>query len=381
MIDVTNGDIIALASAPGFDPNSFVFGISSAEWNGAARRRLPAARRTRPSPGAYPPGSTFKIVHGAGGARGRRRRARATPSTAPASPTLGNRRFHCWKRGGHGTRRPAPQPRRSPATATTTRWRGGSGPTRSRDGAPARARASRHDLPMPAVAEGNMPDASLEEGQRATRPGPTGDSFNYGIGQGFTLASPLQLAVMTARVASGTRGDAAARARRSTAWRSRRGAGGRSASTRSTCTRCATGCTRSRTRAPPTARASSTRRCMMAGKTGTSQVRIITAAERAARRHLERAAALGAARPRALRRLRALRQAALRRRADRRARRRRLGGGGADRARHPAVRALRRAAAARGLSGRAAQGASRSSGAAPKPRPTPAAGAGPRDRA
>jgi len=33
VMDVTNGDIIALASSPGFDPNSFVFGIKSGEWN------------------------------------------------------------------------------------------------------------------------------------------------------------------------------------------------------------------------------------------------------------------------------------------------------------------------------------------------------------
>ena len=51
---------------------------------------------------------------------------------------------------------------------------------------------------------------------------------------------------------------------------------------------------------------------LMAGKTGTSQVRIITAAERAAGRDQERAAAVEPARPRAVRRLRALRQPALR---------------------------------------------------------------------
>ena len=61
----------------------------------------------------------------------------------------------------------------------------------------------RHDLPMPAVSAGNMPDAAWKKEKRE-EPWTTGDSFNYGIGQGFTLASPLQLAVMTARVASGT---------------------------------------------------------------------------------------------------------------------------------------------------------------------------------
>jgi penicillin-binding protein 2 len=56
---------------------------------------------------------------------------------------------------------------------------------------------------MPAVAEGLMPDAAWKVANREEK-WTTGDSFNYGIGQGFTLASPLQLAVYVARVATGT---------------------------------------------------------------------------------------------------------------------------------------------------------------------------------
>ena len=52
-----------------------------------------------------------------------------------------------------------------------------------------------HDLPIPAVSAGNMPDAAWKKAKR-DESWTTGDSFNYSIGQGFTLASPLQLAVM-----------------------------------------------------------------------------------------------------------------------------------------------------------------------------------------
>jgi penicillin-binding protein 2 len=61
----------------------------------------------------------------------------------------------------------------------------------------------RHDLPLQAIAEGNMPDRDWKTANR-NEAWTVGDSFNYGIGQGFTLASPLQLAVMTARLATNT---------------------------------------------------------------------------------------------------------------------------------------------------------------------------------
>ena len=104
-----------------------------------------------------------------------------------------------------------------------------------------------------------MPDAAWKKVNRKEA-WTTGDSFNYGIGQGFTLASPLQLAVMTARVASGT----------AVKPRILRAIDGvpepieapepLGIPRRSTCARCATACSRSPTRAPPSARASSIRR-------------------------------------------------------------------------------------------------------------------------
>ena len=100
VIDVTNGDIVALASAPGFDPNSFVFGIKSGEWNALLNDDYrPLTNKT--ITGTYPPGSTFKICM-----------ALAALEAGVVSPgdgvycggstALGGRRFHCWKRGGHG---------------------------------------------------------------------------------------------------------------------------------------------------------------------------------------------------------------------------------------------------------------------------------------
>jgi penicillin-binding protein 2 len=138
----------------------------------------------------------------------------------------------------------------------------------------------RHDLPIPAVSEGNMPDAEWKKVNRGES-WTAGDSFNYGIGQGFTLASPMQLAVMTARVATGT----------AVKPRILRAVGGvpeavepagpldiplqHLNSVRDGMFEVSNGGTAYRSRiVEPT--------MLMAGKTGTSQVRIITAAERAA---------------------------------------------------------------------------------------------------
>jgi penicillin-binding protein 2 len=61
----------------------------------------------------------------------------------------------------------------------------------------------RHDLPMSAIAEGVMPDKAWKKARHKAE-WRIGDTINAAIGQGYVLTSPLQLAVMTARIASGT---------------------------------------------------------------------------------------------------------------------------------------------------------------------------------
>ena len=61
----------------------------------------------------------------------------------------------------------------------------------------------RHDLPMSAITEGIMPDKAWKQ-ERHQAEWRIGDTINASIGQGYVLTSPLQLAVMTARIASGT---------------------------------------------------------------------------------------------------------------------------------------------------------------------------------
>ncbi|MCB1352499.1 MAG: penicillin-binding protein 2 [Rhodobacteraceae bacterium] len=199
VIDVTNGDIMAIASSPGFDPGSFVFGISSGEWSALMNNdHRPLSNKT--VSGVYPPGSTFKIAVALAALEAGVMRPHETVY-CPGFTQLGRRRFHCWKRGGHGS----VDLRRSLAHSCDCYYyemarRVGA------DGISAMAKklgmGIRHDLPLPAVSEGLMPDRAWKKENRGES-WTTGDSFNYGIGQGFTLASPLHLALMTARVSTG----------------------------------------------------------------------------------------------------------------------------------------------------------------------------------
>ncbi|WP_424932430.1 penicillin-binding protein 2 [Amaricoccus macauensis] len=199
VLNVTNGDIMAIASSPGFDPSSFVFGISSGEWSGLLNDEYrPLSNKT--VSGVYPPGSTFKICVALAALEAGVSNPYETVY-CPGFTQLGRRRFHCWKRGGHGH----VDLRRSLAHSCDCYYyemarRVGA------DNISAMARrlgmGIRHDLPLPAISEGLMPDRAWKKENRGEVWTP-GDSFNYGIGQGFTLASPLHLAIMTARVATG----------------------------------------------------------------------------------------------------------------------------------------------------------------------------------
>ncbi len=199
VMDVTNGDLIAIASAPSFDPNLFVRGISQADYSLLMENdHRPLANKT--VQGAYPPGSTFKMVTAlaaleVGG---------ITPQTrvyCPGYMEFGGRRFHCWKHGGHGTV--------DLETALKVSCDVYFYDVAQRTGIDAIAAMGRrlglgmrHDLPMSAISEGVMPDkAWKQEWHKADWR--VGDTVNASIGQGYVLTSPLQLAVMTARLATG----------------------------------------------------------------------------------------------------------------------------------------------------------------------------------
>ncbi|WP_108257649.1 penicillin-binding protein 2 [Mangrovicoccus ximenensis] len=199
VVDCTNGDIVAAVSSPSFDPNLFVRGISVADYKALTGNKYrPLASKT--VQGTYPPGSTFKMVVALAALEA----GVITPEGTEWCPgylAAGGRRFHCWKSGGHGHVNLVGSIQQS-CDVYYYEIAQKVGIDRIAAMAQRLGLGTRFDLPMSAVSEGIAPNKEWKRksyGQEWL----VGDTLNASIGQGYVLASPLQLAVMTARIASG----------------------------------------------------------------------------------------------------------------------------------------------------------------------------------
>ncbi|MEP2531869.1 penicillin-binding protein 2 [Shimia sp.] len=199
VIDCQNGDLLAVASAPTFDPNLFVQGISVAGYRNLTENdhRPLAAKSVQ---GTYPPGSTYKMVTALAALEA----GLVTPEDTvwcPGHLEVSNRRFHCWKRAGHG-HVGLSQALRESCDVYFYELALEVGIDRMSAMAAKLGLGVRYDLPLSGVARGLSPTRNWKQSVRGET-WVVGDTVNASIGQGFVLASPLQLAVMTARLASG----------------------------------------------------------------------------------------------------------------------------------------------------------------------------------
>jgi penicillin-binding protein 2 len=198
VIDVTTGDIKCLLSMPAFDPNVFSNRIPSKLWKELqADEKKPLLNKSLQ--GLYVPGSTFKPVTAlAALAEG------ALPSqrvVCNGAYRLGGNTWHCHKRSGHGS----VDMRSGIAKSCNVYFY-----TMARQvGAQAVADMARKlglghefDLPMPEQKPGEVPDPAWKQ-KRFGQEWKVADTLNMAIGQGYVLMNPLQLAVMTARIATG----------------------------------------------------------------------------------------------------------------------------------------------------------------------------------
>ncbi len=199
VLDIRTGQILAMASMPSFDPNAFNRGLTPDEWRYLSQNPM-APLINKAIAGQYAPGSTFKVVVALAALEA----GAITPDTefyCNGSLALGNARFHCYKKEGHGRA----------ALRDGIKWscdvyfyevakrigidriaamaeRLGLGQTLLTD--------------LPGEQPGLIPSRAWKQKALGTS-WQGGETLVAGIGQGYITATPLQLAVMAARVASG----------------------------------------------------------------------------------------------------------------------------------------------------------------------------------
>jgi penicillin-binding protein 2 len=198
VIDIHNGDVLAMVSTPAFDPNAFVNGISATDY--AVLRDDPRAPLyPRAHGGVYPPGSTFKMVVATAALEAGVVRT-SDRVHCPGHYRFGNRTWHCWKRGGHGSMNMHDAIKQSCDVYFYEIAR--------RTGVNKIAEVSRkfgfgeaYVLGMTGGRGGVVPDPAWKQRVQG-EPWFEGETLNFGIGQGQLGTTPLQLALMTARIAA-----------------------------------------------------------------------------------------------------------------------------------------------------------------------------------
>ena len=200
-LDMDTGEILALVSSPSFDPNPFVLGIGQQAFN-ALNTNPYRPLFNKATTGIYAPASTIKGMV----ALAALEQGVTDPSErilCTGSVELGDRVFHCWERRGHGGVNMHDAIKRSCDTYFYEVARR-LGIDNFSEMARRCGLGELYDIGMslPQSADGLVPSPAWKRAFRGAG-WTTGDTYNVGIGQGFLLASPLQLAVMTARVATG----------------------------------------------------------------------------------------------------------------------------------------------------------------------------------
>ena len=199
MLDALTGDVLAMVSSPSFDPTQFATGLTPALWQELSTDpRNPLTDKV--IAGVYPPGSTFKPVVALAALEA----GAMTPDTSVGCPgyfSLGNATFHCWRKEGHGAMRLHDGIKKScDVYFYETARRVGI------DRIAAMARklgfGSPVGLDIPGERGGTIPDRERQAALTGVAWQP-GETLIAGIGQGSVTATPIQLATMAARLVTG----------------------------------------------------------------------------------------------------------------------------------------------------------------------------------
>jgi penicillin-binding protein 2 len=199
VMEIDTGNVLAMVSMPGFSPDVFSKTITSDYWKTLSTDKK-GPLLNKPISGQYPPGSTFKMIVGLAGIEDGAVDSSSTVHCA-GQFYLGAHKFNCWKEGGHGTMNFTSAIEQSCDTYFYT--------VAQRIGINSFADMARkfglgetQDIGIIGEKPGIIPDPEWKM-KRYKQRWTGGDTINSSIGQGYMLTTPLQLAVMTARMVSG----------------------------------------------------------------------------------------------------------------------------------------------------------------------------------
>ncbi len=199
VIDIKNGDILVLVSSPSFDPNLFPQGISHKDWH--ELRDNPYVPLTNKAvSGLFPPGSTVKLFVALAALQAGIIDQGSTVY-CPGYIYVGNHKFHCWRKEGHGTVNVSHALSESCDVFFYE--------IAKKVGVD-RLAALFHDVGLgtgglegfPHSKKGLVPDKKWKEKVKHSK-WTVSDTIQMSIGQGYMLTSPLELAVSIARLAGG----------------------------------------------------------------------------------------------------------------------------------------------------------------------------------
>ena len=198
VMDCRNGEVLAMVTNPSFDPSLFNSGISQAQWvEWTNNRRAPLINKA--AAGVYAPGSTFKMVVALAALEARVMTVNDRVN-CPGFLDYGDRRYHCWRAGGHGSLDLHGGLKNSCdvyfyETARRT------GIDRIAAMANRFGLGTALDIDWPGARAGLVPTRAWRAGQG--KAWNIGDTIVCGIGQGYLQLTPLSLATMVSRIATG----------------------------------------------------------------------------------------------------------------------------------------------------------------------------------
>ncbi|MGB2924862.1 MAG: penicillin-binding protein 2 [Limnothrix sp.] len=196
-LDPRNGEVLAMASFPGFDPNIFAGRISPEKWAEVTAQGDPFINRAIRG---FPPASTFKVVTAAAGMESGKYPPSTVLQTTPYLAAAGVR-FYEWNKAGFGRAGYVRAMQWSSNTFFGQIGRGVGGETLI-DWSRRFGFGSLTGIELDEETPGLIPDTDWTQ-KNFGRPWHVGDTVNMSIGQGLTLATPLQIARMFAVPANG----------------------------------------------------------------------------------------------------------------------------------------------------------------------------------